>query len=71
MKKTTLTLGLLLGGLTALAGQSAQAQAMDGKAVFAKNCAACHMATGTGIPGAFPALKGNKFVQGEPAASSV
>ena len=63
MKKTTLTLALVLGGLVAT--QVAQAQAMDGKAVFAKNCAACHMATGAGIPGAFPALKGNKFVQGD------
>jgi cytochrome c6 len=36
----------------------------DGKAVFQKNCAACHQATGKGIPGAFPALAGNTFVQG-------
>jgi len=37
----------------------------DGKAIFARNCAACHQATGKGIPGAFPALAGNSFVQGE------
>ncbi|MTW09996.1 c-type cytochrome [Pseudoduganella eburnea] len=37
----------------------------DGKALFARNCAACHQATGKGIPGAFPALAGNGFVQGE------
>ncbi len=36
----------------------------DGKAIFSKNCAACHQATGKGIPGAFPALAGNAFVQG-------
>jgi len=36
----------------------------DGKALFTKNCAACHQASGKGIPGAFPALAGNKFVQG-------
>jgi mono/diheme cytochrome c family protein len=35
-----------------------------GKALFQKNCAACHQATGKGIPGAFPALAGNPFVQG-------
>ncbi|MDB5906623.1 MAG: cytochrome c family protein [Massilia sp.] len=46
-------------------GLSAGAQELDGKAVFGKNCAACHQAAGTGIPGAFPALKGNHFVQGE------
>ena len=38
--------------------------AADGKAIYQKNCAACHMATGKGIPGAFPALAGNAFVQG-------
>jgi mono/diheme cytochrome c family protein len=39
--------------------------ALDGKALFLKNCAACHQPTGKGIPGAFPALAGNKFVQGK------
>jgi len=43
----------------------AGAQEMDGKALFLKNCAACHQPTGKGIPGAFPALAGNKFVQGK------
>ena len=38
--------------------------ALDGKSLFLKNCAACHQATGKGIAGAFPALAGNKFVQG-------
>jgi mono/diheme cytochrome c family protein len=62
MMKTLMAIALL-----ALCSQ-AGAQQLDGKAVFAKNCAACHMAAGTGIPGAFPALKGNKFVQGDPKA---
>jgi mono/diheme cytochrome c family protein len=53
--------------LAALASGGVQAQAVDGKALFAKNCAACHQATGLGIPGAFPALKGNVFAQGDPA----
>ncbi len=30
--------------------------AVDGAAVFATNCAACHQATGAGIPSAFPPL---------------
>jgi len=51
----------------AATGAQAQAEAIDGKALFAKNCAACHQATGAGIPGAFPALKGNTFAQGDPA----
>jgi mono/diheme cytochrome c family protein len=40
---------------------------MDGKSLFAKNCAACHQASGRGIPGAFPALAGNAFVLGAPS----
>ena len=53
--------------VVAMLGLGAQsgAQTLDGKAVFAANCAACHQATGAGIPGAFPALKGNHFVQGD------
>lgn len=42
-----------------------EAATTDGKALFMKNCAACHQATGKGIPGAFPALAGSKFVQGK------
>jgi cytochrome c6 len=61
MKKVIL---MVLLGVAAQAG----AQTVDGKAVFAKNCAACHQASGAGIPGAFPALKGNTFVQGDPGA---
>ena len=53
---------LLLG---AAIGAHAQTPA-DGKTLFAKNCAACHQASGKGIPGAFPALAGNSFVQGTP-----
>jgi len=43
----------------------AHAQEMDGRQLFLKNCAACHQQTGKGIPGAFPALAGSKFVQGK------
>ena len=35
-----------------------------GEKVFAANCAACHQATGMGIPGTFPALVGSKVVMG-------
>jgi cytochrome c6 len=56
----------LCASLLAAAAQ-AQDAAPDGKTLFAKNCAACHQATGKGIPGAFPALAGNAFVQGAPA----
>jgi mono/diheme cytochrome c family protein len=53
---------------TLLAAAPARAQAAgDGKALFLKNCAACHQASGKGIPGAFPALAGSKFVTGDHA----
>ena len=63
MNIQSLFIGVLLGG----ASMNAGAQAMDGRALFAKNCAACHQANGKGIPGAFPALAGNALVQGAPA----
>ena len=53
--------------LLAVAPARAQGPAADGKALFLKNCAACHQATGKGIPGAFPALAGSKFVTGDHA----
>lgn len=36
----------------------------DGEALFMTNCATCHQATGEGVPGAFPPLKGDPVVQG-------
>jgi cytochrome c oxidase subunit 2 len=36
-----------------------------GHKVFTANCAACHQATGKGVPGAFPALDGSKVVLGK------
>ncbi|HET7300319.1 MAG TPA: multicopper oxidase domain-containing protein, partial [Oleiagrimonas sp.] len=33
-----------------------------GASLYAANCAACHQATGAGLPGAFPPLKGNPAV---------
>ena len=64
MSRAIFALALLVLALPAGAADA------DGKAVFQKNCAACHQASGKGIPGAFPALAGNAFVQGpaqEPA----
>jgi cytochrome c oxidase subunit 2 len=39
-----------------------------GEKVFLANCAACHQATGKGVPGAFPALDGSPIVNGPKAA---
>ncbi len=35
-----------------------------GKAIYARNCAACHGATGAGIPGVFPAITGGAIATG-------
>ncbi|MDZ7801572.1 MAG: cytochrome c [Trueperaceae bacterium] len=37
-------------------GPAADASEADGAAVYAANCAACHQASGAGVPGAFPPL---------------
>ena len=37
---------------------------VDGAAVFGAKCAACHQATGTGVPGVFPPLAGSEWVLG-------
>ncbi len=39
-----------------------------GEKVFTSHCAACHQASGMGIPGAFPALNGSKIATGDKAA---
>jgi mono/diheme cytochrome c family protein len=50
------------------AGAAGEAQAqVDGGAVFSGRCAACHQATGLGLPGAFPPLAGSEYVNGDPA----
>lgn len=47
---------------------AAPARAQDAAQVqFLSTCAACHQATGLGVRGAFPALAGDPFVQGDPA----
>ena len=40
------------------------APAVDGAAIFSARCAACHQATGTGLPGVFPPLAGSNWVNG-------
>ncbi len=40
-----------------------------GAAVYQKNCAACHMPDGSGMPPAFPALNNNPMLQGDDATA--
>ena len=51
-----------LQGTPAAAGAAA---AVDGAAVYAARCAACHQAAGTGLQGAFPPLAGSEWVAGK------
>ena len=44
------------------AKSAAAYDAAKGKSLFTDNCAVCHQAGGTGLPGAFPPLKGNEVV---------
>jgi len=53
---------------TALLTVATPALAADGSALYQQNCSACHQPNGKGIPGAFPALSGDKFVVGDPKA---
>lgn len=45
--------------------------AAKGEALFTTNCAACHQASGEGLPGAFPPLKGNAVVNDDDAAKHI
>lgn len=60
----------LLGDRRTLADLSGPAPAapgaaVDGKALFAAHCVACHQATGKGLPGVFPPLDGSEWVHGD------
>lgn len=60
---------LFAGGLLA----ASAAGAATPSALFNDNCSACHQTTGKGVKGAFPALAGSPFVQGnsEPVMGTV
>ncbi len=53
----------------ARASKSASAK-VDGAALFASLCAACHQATGLGLPGVFPPLAGSEWVIGKDATAA-
>lgn len=41
-------------------------QPADPAALYAARCAACHQASGAGVPGAFPPLAGSEWLAGNP-----
>lgn len=48
-------------------GAGTGAAKADGAALYASLCAACHQASGSGVPGVFPPLAGSEWVQGSDA----
>jgi mono/diheme cytochrome c family protein len=56
--ETQITWGYVKGGGAAVAEDPVAL----GKKVFTANCAACHQASGTGIPGQYPPLAGSEIV---------
>lgn len=54
--------------LTSAAAAQTPAPAPAGQSLFLDNCSACHQADGAGVKGAFPALAGDPFVQGDRAS---
>ena len=54
------TCSLMAASAVAAIGHAATPQSL-----FNDNCSACHQTTGKGVKGAFPALAGDPFVQGD------
>ena len=55
-----------------LAGQrkAAGGAKVDGAALYASLCAACHQASGQGLPGVFPPLAGSEWVLGKDSTTA-
>jgi mono/diheme cytochrome c family protein len=69
LARTSTDASPLLGDArTAAAFEVAPAStSIDGAQVYAGKCAACHQATGAGLPGVFPPLAGSPWVTGSEA----
>lgn len=52
--------------IAALAASAPAAGGVDGEQLFAAKCAACHQASGAGVPGVFPPLAASEWVTGSP-----
>lgn len=63
MSRSIAFAALFAAGLLA----ASSAGAATPSALFNDNCSACHQTSGKGVKGAFPALAGSPFVQGDAA----
>jgi cytochrome c oxidase cbb3-type subunit 2 len=57
--------------MAAVAAPAAGYDAAKGAALYTANCSACHQASGEGLPGAFPPLKGNEVVNDNDATQHI
>ena len=68
-------LGMLIGVLTVAAGAGDSVQSGSdtarGRALFTANSSACHQASGEGLPGALPSLKGDSAVNKDDATQQI
>ncbi|HSK12118.1 MAG TPA: cytochrome c [Phnomibacter sp.] len=66
MSKTIIGIVFLLNGAMIVNAQTAKPGQMEnGKKVYTKNCLACHMADGNGVPGLNPPLGKTDWVTGD------
>ncbi len=65
MRNTLFLVGLMLAAGGAWA-QEPSDLVKQGQQIFADNCAQCHLKSGQGLPGTFPALDKNPFVVVDP-----
>jgi mono/diheme cytochrome c family protein len=66
MKKSLLTVLLMVGATVALRAQSTlKSQLINGKKVYQKNCLTCHQVNGGGVPKMNPPLINAAFVKGD------
>jgi cytochrome c oxidase cbb3-type subunit 2 len=54
-----------------LKGEATGDDAAKGRALYTVNCSACHQASGEGLPGAFPPLKGSGVVNKDDATKHI
>src|SRR4029078_12047629 len=66
-KKATTTAASAAKPAAKPAAAAAKEQLPDGKQVFSTTCAACHQASGEGVPGVYPPLAGSEWVTGDDA----
>ena len=65
MTKSRLALSIVTA---CLCTGSLQARAADGEQIYTRDCLACHMGNGRGVPGVNPSLVSSAWVAGSPDA---